>query len=75
MIICTQSTANIFTFVFLASLGLVFINVLKMLEDFNGSANYSVQALLNDLKIRIMSLTFDKNESRTFILMMFRRFP
>ncbi len=31
-----------------------------MLEDFSVKANYSVQSLLNDLKIGIMSLSFDK---------------
>ncbi len=31
-----------------------------MLEDFSEKANYSVQLLLNDLKIGIMSLSFDE---------------
>ncbi len=54
-----------------------------MLENFREQANYSVQSILNDFKIGIMSLKFGKNESRasscpriltSFILMEFRRY-
>ncbi len=62
MIIPTQLTAYISTLVFLASSCLVFTNVLKMLEDFSEYANFSVQSLLNDLKIGIMSLSFDEKK-------------
>ncbi len=36
--------------------------MLKMLESFSEYANFSVQSLLNDLKIGIMSLSFDEKK-------------